>query len=56
MPASGPNRTIEGLKTIVTTGQLVLNTLTIDSMNVGKLMDENGEVFPLNTIMSSIVR
>ncbi|XP_050714073.1 uncharacterized protein LOC126997069 isoform X2 [Eriocheir sinensis] len=56
VPASGPNRTIEGLKTIVTTNRLVLNTLTTQTISVGELRDENGAVFSLDTIMSSIVR
>lgn len=56
VPASGPNRTIEGLKTIVTTNQLVLNALTTQTVSVGDLRDENGAVFSLDTIMSSIVR
>lgn len=56
VPASGPNRTIEGIKTIVATNRFVLNTLTTESISVGELRDESGAVFPLDTIMSSIVK
>lgn len=56
VPASGPNKTIEGLKTIVTTNRLVLNTFTTETISVGELKDESGVVFPMDTIMSSIVR
>lgn len=56
MPASGPNRTIEGLKTIVTTNQLVLNTFTTQAISVANLRDEQGAVFPLDNIMAAVVR
>ena len=55
MPASGPDRNIEGLKTIVT-NQMVLNSVIFESMTVGVLKDGTGADFNLNATLSAIVR
>lgn len=56
VPASGPNRTIEGVKTIVVNRQLVINTLDVDNLSVGQLLDGNGAPFSLNATLSAVVR
>ncbi|XP_063885132.1 uncharacterized protein LOC135113643 [Scylla paramamosain] len=56
VPASGPNRTIEGVKTIVVNRQLVINSLVVEHLSVGQLLDGSGAHFPLNATLSAVVR
>lgn len=55
VPASGTNRLISGTKTLVQ-GGLRINTLSADHITVGKPLDVNGNLYPLDDILQGLVR
>ncbi|XP_045124282.1 uncharacterized protein LOC123512112 isoform X3 [Portunus trituberculatus] len=55
VPVSGPNRTIEGSKTVVVNRLLSITSLDVQHLSVTRVLDLNGDPFPLNETLAMIV-